>query len=790
MRHEARIPDHDREAISEALEAALYRAAFQRMEEAEMKQLLSEMNRGEKNVAIPADLRRRLKRRRGWADLRRNLPRVAQAAAAIIAVLSIGTGIALATSPQARQWAAGVLQSRVIDPDGFFGEVRSSLTDGAAVGGKLVVVEDNARISVYDGAGAAPVVYEWHNAGNRRIDALAAEGDSAWVLYRDDGGEPIEAFDLERMPERYGLGRVTLGGDGAFDVAELADVPAKALLDPEGRRLNSYGISGAAMQDGRLLFATHYAVESESEGFSFKPANVRLFSWDTANGTLSELDLTGVPLDWEPELFGGGYLAAFDDGDAGARVFRIDGGGFEEVCRVPYSGVERPKAFALRESDNALLYVLDGSVYLAPGMDPSRAARVAVCGELNGRGLLPDDDTYAVVHGDEVRLFDLTAPLGEVDELVVDGDSLNYRANQRFIAGHPGVAVVSDPGRTTEGFYADLMLAGRASGDVVTLEDEGFRRVRDAGLIAPLTDPVLIAEWEKLPEGLRATLSVDGRPAAIPGDLYAYPDVVFLPETWVKVCGRFEDYPDTWLDYASWLAEFSHGDAAGQYPVDFERFERIDLDAPAQFEMFTLWNMAEAYARCWQAMGEPIDFTRPEFVECVEALSGVDWGALRFAEDDGGGHGRAVTFISVYDPLFSEDDHCAGYRTLRIRPDAPRISRISGTFAFMPASCTRRATAQAYLETLATVNRTAIEGSLPEAASYDFATASETMVGEAGGSVTADSVRRYRVRVGDVAFRAEPSREGVLAVRDAAVGYVSGEATRDELLESLNEVYR
>ena len=255
MRHEARIPDHDRAAVAEALEAALYRAAFQRMEEAEMKQLLSEVDHGEKNVAAPTELRRRLKRRRGWADFRRNLPRVAQAAAVFIAVLSIGTGIALATSPQARQWAAGVLQSRVVDPDGFFGELRSSMTDGAAVDGKLLVVEDNVNLSVYEGTDAEPVTYEWRDAGNRRIDALAVDGESAWVVYHDNDGAPIEAFDLDRMPERYGLGRVILGEDGSFDVAEVASAPAAAIFDPEGRKLDSYGIPGMTVQDGKLLFA-------------------------------------------------------------------------------------------------------------------------------------------------------------------------------------------------------------------------------------------------------------------------------------------------------------------------------------------------------------------------------------------------------------------------------------------------------------------------------------------------------------------------------------------------------
>ena len=37
IRHDAFIPEHDRASVSEALEAALYCAAFQRMEEMEMK---------------------------------------------------------------------------------------------------------------------------------------------------------------------------------------------------------------------------------------------------------------------------------------------------------------------------------------------------------------------------------------------------------------------------------------------------------------------------------------------------------------------------------------------------------------------------------------------------------------------------------------------------------------------------------------------------------------------------------------------------------------------------------
>ena len=540
---------------------------------------------------------------------------------------------------------------------------------------------------------------------------------------------------------------------------------------------------------GRLYFASEYALESEGEGFSFKPANVRLFSCDASDGTLTELSLSDVPMDWSPELFGE-YLAAYDDGAAQARVYRVTDAALTPVCRVPYSGVARPNGFARRSLDDALLYVLDGSVWLAPDMDASRATRVALCGEANGRGLLLDDDTYAVVQGDSIRLFDLTVPLGEVNELVVDGDSWNDTVNRCFIAEHPGVAVVSDPGRTMEDTYADLMLSGKASGDVVALDDDRFRRVRDAGLIAPLTDPALVAEWEKLPAGLRDFLSVDGRAAAIPMDFYTYTDVMFLQENWEAVRGDMEDWPDTWLEYVNWLGAFSHSEAAERYAIGFDGFERIDLDVPAKFEMFTLWNMTRAFARCWTALGERVDFARAEFRECVEALGNVDWSAMRYGEDAVDGEDcRAITFVGCYDPLFSEDNWIAGCRTLKIRPDAPRISRASGCFAFMTAASTSRATAQEYLKTLVAVNRTAAEDSLSEAAAYDFTTDPALLADAAGMAYTADSVRRYRQAVGDVAFGLEGDNEDILAVRDVAARFASGKIDAQALIEALNRMY-
>ena len=520
---------------------------------------------------------------------------------------------------------------------------------------------------------------------------------------------------------------------------------------------------------------------------------MRLFSWDLTEAAPSEFDLEGIPVDWSPELFGGGdgaYLAAYDDRAAAARVYRAEDSALKPLCEIPYSGAMRPNSFALREVDDALLYVLDGSVWMAQGMNADAARRIAVCGELSGQGLMLDDATYAVLQGDSVKVFDLTTPPGEVNELVVDGDGWNDYANQTFIAEHPDVAIVSDPGKNVEdiGRYSDRMLSGSAAGDVVALEQDGFERVRDAGLIAPLTDPELRAEWEKLPEGLRGYLSVDGQPAAIPLDVFAYLDVAFLTENWDDIRGSFEDYPDTWLEYIRWLGEYSHSAAARDYMIEFDALDGNGLSAAEAFEAYTLLSMADAYARCWKALGEAVDFSKPDFTACLEALEGVDWGALHYCDgtpaNDGKEH-RAVLFYAGYDPY---EDVTVVPCTLRIREDAPKLSRASGTFVFVPAASTSRATAQEYLKTLAQVNQTNYEGSL-EAVYYDFATDPEDFASESGGVYSVEAICRYREQVGDFSFCVELTPESVVAIQEATNRYVVGQISWDEWLECLSEAY-
>jgi hypothetical protein len=163
---------------------------------------------------------------------------------------------------------------------------------------------------------------------------------------------------------------------------------------------------------------------------------------------------------------------------------------------------------------------------------------------------------------------------------------------------------------------------------------------------------------------------------------------------------------------------------------------------------------------------------------------------MRYGEDpEGGAELRALAFPGVYDPLSSENDRSAGCRTLRIREGAPKLTRTSGYFAFVPAASTSRATAQEYLKTLAAMNRTPVEGSLPAAACYDFATDPETLARAAGLDYTADSIRRYREQVGDAVIPLMHDNETVVKARDIAVEYVAGKIDTGMLCGALNGVY-
>ena len=122
MKQSSFIPDHSLEALEEAYQAALLSLAFQQIEQEEwtmMREQNHDTSLGFQNHRFGRRLGRRLRRARAKSFLRYRLPRAAQAAACLIAVLSIGAGVALAASREVRSWAAGVLTGTVIDTSGF-----------------------------------------------------------------------------------------------------------------------------------------------------------------------------------------------------------------------------------------------------------------------------------------------------------------------------------------------------------------------------------------------------------------------------------------------------------------------------------------------------------------------------------------------------------------------------------------------------------------------------------------------------------------------------------------------
>ena len=114
-----KIPNHSRAAISEGCDAAILRAAFLQLEEEEIMKYRSEFNRAghedPKQLEFARSLRRRAHRRAARQAAVHILPRAAQVVACLIAVLAVGMGVALAASPAARSWAAGVLHAEIYE---------------------------------------------------------------------------------------------------------------------------------------------------------------------------------------------------------------------------------------------------------------------------------------------------------------------------------------------------------------------------------------------------------------------------------------------------------------------------------------------------------------------------------------------------------------------------------------------------------------------------------------------------------------------------------------------------
>lgn len=192
------IPDHSLSAICESYDAALIRAGFYRLEAREMAQFKQEMHLTPDLESQQNEFTRRLRRSvraHGARELLSHcLPRAAQLAACLIAIIAIGAGVAIAASESARTWAAGVLlgSEKVKDETEFsWGWEDDPLTGfaaGASIGDTAWLMDANNHIlRRVDGTDAEPVLYQY--SGTDDFEPLARNGWTEFVPDFQRGAE-------------------------------------------------------------------------------------------------------------------------------------------------------------------------------------------------------------------------------------------------------------------------------------------------------------------------------------------------------------------------------------------------------------------------------------------------------------------------------------------------------------------------------------------------------------------------------------------------------------------------
>lgn len=343
MKQNSFIPDHSLEALEEAYQAALLNLAFQQIEQEElamMRKRIHDTSRTPQKLQFEKKLGNKLRKERTKAFMLYKLPRVAQVAACLIAVLSIGAGVALAASQEVRSWAAGVLTGTVIDESGFgFGNepLTQSITDGINLDEQLLLVENGEALILYESMEAEPVRYEWKDKGTRRLSNLVTYGDTIYVLFEDGykheaAPEEEGAFTrvwLGESFDRVGLGRVQFDADGTFTVEALAYFDGKELFGPG---VKGCAVSTAAAGNGKLYFIAVYDDPVE-DGFNFSNRRARLLAYDLTSFELTELLLPIENKDSpECELFSDGdVFLATSTQELPVQIWRINTDGWRRL---------------------------------------------------------------------------------------------------------------------------------------------------------------------------------------------------------------------------------------------------------------------------------------------------------------------------------------------------------------------------------------------------------------------------------------------------------------------------
>ena len=793
-----RIPDHSRAAISEGCDAALLRAAFLQLEEEENMKTTSMLNCNDhdapERLEFARSLRRRARRCAARQAVAHTLPRAAQIAACLIAVLSVGMGVALATSSAARSWAAGVLHARIYEetnlfsdagsvPTQYFGdEPLSGFRGGAALGDALYLVggiNSDDDIYVQTPGDAQYTIYKENADEECELMNLTAFEDGLYALCAE--GTENDWFSEEADAcSAYSVGRLRFA-EGSYTVEDARTIERSALFGDDPRRPTSASVQSFCA-DGDFIYLLSQWVYP-AEGWSGE-AHCRLLRLNPATGALDALALPeGKYLGWEGDLsaFSGGdgqaYLALSENEAETSRILRIEpDGSLTAVAELAYKAGARPCAFAMNAAGDTLYYLQERCIYAAPVSDPASAQAITTTGQTYGSAVLIGGDALAIVNELSAQIYVLSDAQVEITQLCVDGSGGNYDAETDFAEAHPGVNLVGDPCYAEtwkDDKYIDAILAGQSQADVWLIQMEDVPLLLDAGVYAQIDDPGLIETVSRMYPGLQREVQRDGKLAAVPLYGWTYLDFSLDPRVMEALNLSEEALPETWAGLLELLIDLSRDPQAQRYCLNSDY---ADADG---FSRILFNRICSAYLRLCRYEGRDADFSDPRFEAVADLWRQIDFDAFRYARRDM--PDNTVEGALLYSDSVIADADWAVPCPLRFDEASPRVSGCSGLVAIVNPETQNMALACDYI-------RCYFGDGIEDRGHISFDLDSDP--GElADETYLVEWIPRMRELTGDLSIvpSVTRSRPDAWAQADeAARAFASGETGFDALAEALN----
>ena len=766
------IPDHSSSAIAEGYDAALIRAGFHALEARELRQFRQE-ERGEPSSASDRarfirDLRRRVRARRTRTFLTQHLPRAAQLATCLIGIIAIGMGVAIAASPSAREWTAGVLvgsAQNLPGLEGWYDPSPMGFRGGARLDGSVYLLDTfSDTIRRIDGTNSDEVTFTRADAGDGAptMLSLAASQGELYAVCGKDYRSPEGAFIP--CPGACLICKVAFDGD-SFSLATLWESDINALYGLPEDADTLVDIQSCAELNGAIYVVVYYRdrdQRNQHKLIAYEIATGAVHQWPAPGGGASYWDC--VYLFSGPE--GRIYLTRESQSDSfdGTRVYRLeDDGSFSPAGEIAAPGTEYPFGFAYCFESDSVYYVRDHLIYRAPGGDFTRAERAGVSMEEEGEGIMLDANSYMLVNGDHAQVYDLRADAGESVILTIGGnggpDPGDAQAlNQRY----PNV-VVQDAVQSAGPEELVQLPAGAA--DVWSLSDEAFAAFREAGRYLPFESEALSKIAAELYPHMRERITSGGQLIAIPScgfiGVYFDYDAELLAQL-----GCDPERIKTWSGILGLLAGLARDPRAQDFCVG--------ASGGSDFAQSLFDLMSDCFARTCVYQGRTVDFTDPRYRNLMEQLRAIDFSAFRYAPDGGNdpylfGFGRHVFEIDARFPSF----------TPSISADDPAVTRCYGEYLVVDPDTRHPEEAVAYLECVA----------------ENYHEEDMMLLGRAirEADNTPENIAAIREGVGDVdSFTLFKDLSGgatlIDACRDAIKPYLRGEASFEACAERMNEI--